>query len=38
MSVNDDAKTRLEEELKQLEESKVTLEKRYKFMVTKLDS
>ena len=38
MSINDDAKLRLEDDLKSLEDLKQTQEKRYKFQVTKLDS
>ena len=37
MSINDDAKARLEEELKNLEELKQTQEKRLKAQVGKLD-
>lgn len=38
MSINDDAKLRLEDDLKSLEDLKQTQEKRYKFQVSKLDS
>jgi hypothetical protein len=38
MSINDDAKLRLEDDLKSLEDLKQTQEKRYKFQVAKLDS
>ena len=38
MSINDDAKLRLEDDLKSLDDLKQTQEKRYKFQVSKLDS
>jgi|LauGreDrversion4_2_1035121.scaffolds.fasta_scaffold129598_2 hypothetical protein len=38
MSVNDDAKTRLEEDLKSLEDQKQAHEKRLKQQVAKLDN
>jgi len=37
MSINDDAKSRLEDDLKTLEEQKQSQEKRFKFQLSKLD-